>query len=453
MRKFLFYLALLLVGCGGSLGGDIAVPVSGQPSVPPVSKHFPEIIDLALSPDTVTYMEGNGNAGVTAEITFRDGGQDLQTLWIRMPDGTTIEFQESFDTETGTFVENFAVSSERIGALTVEFWLVDKAGDSSIHRFAEFSVTWNAQSSDWTSRLSGLPYALNDVIWDGSVFVAVGNGGTILTSADGIDWVARDSTSDANLNAVAAHGPDILAVGDFTVLLSTDHGENWIAKAGPDHIGLAAVAVNSSHVVVAGNVPDLFGSLIRISADRGDTWQDADINCGFFCGFFADLYYRDGLFVATTDRFSSDGRVIVSTDGVSWTAILVAEQAGLFAIVHDGSKYIVSGGNGAVFTSFDAFNWMEMQTPVADVDYLSGAWNGSKLVFAGGYSWRFYSRGITPQFEVPVGIASTDGGASWEIFNIDGDYQSCGMAFGNGRFVSVGQSTTASGEGAIYTAE
>ncbi|NNC57217.1 MAG: hypothetical protein HKO12_06630 [Woeseiaceae bacterium] len=418
-----------------------------------IIRHAPEISNLQLSPDSALYREGNGSIVVTAEITFRDAGRDLQTLWIQLPDGTSIEFDEPIATETGTLTKDFTISTETVGALAVEFWLVDKAGESSTHHSTEFIVTWNAQSSDWSSRLSGLPYALHDVIWDGSAFVAVGDSGAVLTSADGIDWVTRLSGIDADLNAVAAYGSDIFAVGFETVLHSTDHGATWVAKAAPAYIVLSAVAINSSHVVVAGNVPDLFGSLIYISADRGDTWQDTSINCGYFCGLFADLYYRDGLFIAATTGFGSGGRAMVSSDAAVWTVIFYDEGAGLFAIVHDGSQYVVSGGNGAVFKSFDGLNWTKTHPLVADVDYLSGAWNGSKLVLAGGYSWRYYSRRVVPPLEVPVGISSTDGGVTWEVFNIDGNYQSSGMAFGNGRFVSVGQSAPVSGEGAIYTAD
>ena len=48
---------------------------------------------------------------------------------------------------------------------------------------------------------------------------------------------------------------------------------------------------------------------------------------------------------------------------------------------------------------------------------------------------------------------TTDGGVSWEIFNIGGNYESRGLAHGNGQFVSVGQTSPVSGEGAIYTAD
>jgi hypothetical protein len=56
-------------------------------------------------------------------------------------------------------------------------------------------------------------------------------------------------------------------------------------------------------------------------------------------------------------------------------------------------------------------------------------------------------------FDVPAGISSTDGGMTWEFFDIDDSYESLGLAWGNGRFVSVGRELQFEGEGAIYTAD
>ena len=83
-----------------------------------------------------------------------------------------------------------------------------------------------------------------------------------------------------------------------------------------------------------------------------------------------------------------------------------------------------------------------------DVDYGSAAWDGSRLVLAGGVSHQYWQDGKWR----PSGISSTDGGASWDIFDIDSNYESSGIAWGNGRFVSVGTSVL-SDEGAIYTTD
>ena len=459
MRKFLFLLALLLAACGGNGPEPLAIPDAAQPPAqpPPVTpppaqppvQHAPEITSLVLSPDTVDYVEGNDTVVVSAEISFRDAGSDLQALWVKMPDGTAIEFDASFATETGTFAEDLVMSTKTLGSFLVEFWLVDQAGDRSMHRIGWFSVAWKTQSSDWTNRLSGLSHALNDVIWDGDVFVAVGDAGTILTSVDGIDWVAKQSGTTAGLNAVASYGPEIFAVGDETVLLSTDHGESWSEKE--KHFvltDLRAVDITSSQVVVSGFSYGLAGGIISRSEDRGDTWHFADIWSA------GDIIYRNGRYVAPIGNyFSSRARVAVSSDGSMWNEIIVRDEgAGLFAIVHDGSQFIAAGSGGAVFTSLDGINWTELETSVPVVSYMGAAWSGSRLVLAGGSMCGLLYPCTASLGEVPVGISSTDGGLSWEMFNIDGDYRSHGLAWGDGRFVSVGW-TPDPYQGAIYTSD
>jgi len=447
MRKYFFFLAFILVACVNN-GDDGSTDTGGGL---PAATHVPEITGFALSPDTATYMDGDGTIVVTAEVSVRDTGLDIQTLWVRMPDGTTVELGVSLATETGTFTKDIPMPTNQIGALSVEFWLKDAAGGSSDPVTVPFHVVADVQVNDWTNRVSGLPYALNDVVWDGSFFIAVGNGGLVLTSADGIDWAERESATDANLNAVAACGPDIMAVGDgYVVLLSTEHGDTWVTKvsASGSYSNVLAIACNSTQVVIGGFSYGLAAPFINISEDRGDTWHYVGTWHPAKVAAPADLIYSNGLFITVTTRVDpglNEPWIVLSPDGWSWNSIPVLDwPVDFYTIIHDGNRFIIAGENSTVLASFDGFNWTELQTPGADVIYLSAAWNGSKLVLAGGSD--------SPS-EPPLGIASIDSGVTWEVFNIDGNYESRGMTFGNGHFVSVGQSAPLSGEGAIYTAE
>ena len=454
MRKFPLVLALILAaGCGGDGGSLAPIPQPDQLAPQPV-QHAPEILDLNLAPDSAEYMQEDGSVVVTAEITFRDAGRDIETLWIRMPDGTSMSFAETQATESGTCTEVFVMSTETVGAFDVEIWLVDQAGDSSDYRYAEFRVVADAQSSDWTNRVSGLPHALSDVIWDGDAFIAVGYGGTVLTSADGIAWLAIESGTGADLNDVAFYGSDIFAVGDEIILHSTDHGTSWTVKDRPAEAAFEGVAINASQVVIGGQHMEWNTAIVLISEDRGDTWRAVDSwpREGLHMN---DLVYQDGLFVAPTPYFG-EAWVTVSSDGKVWNEAAVSDERNWTSdtIIHDGSQFILAGTDGTVFTSFDGFNWTRLQTPVRDVSYTSAAWSGSKLVIAGAYmSWCGWIWPCDEPFDVPAGISSTDGGMTWELFDIDENYESSGLAWGNGRFVSVGQKPQFEGEGAIYTAD
>jgi hypothetical protein len=101
-------------------------------------------------------MEGDGSIVVTAEFAFTDLGQDIQTLQVKMSDGTSLEIPlaESVDTVSGTLAEGFGMSTEAIGAFNVELWLVDKAGDSSSHVTAEFKVEPSTGPDDFPIRIT-----------------------------------------------------------------------------------------------------------------------------------------------------------------------------------------------------------------------------------------------------------------------------------------------------------
>lgn len=143
--------------------------------------------------------------------------------------------------------------------------------------------------------------------------------------------------------------------------------------------------------------------------------------------------------------------VIVSTDGKQWTEMGVEDVNTELndVIVHDDTQYFVVGRDGTVFSSFDAFNWTELSAPLAGVYFRGAAWNGTRLILAGGVDSYHDRHDGTYR---PIGISSSDGGGSWDTFGIDSSYVSEGIAWGNGRFVSVG-TLVVSDEGAIYTTD
>jgi ribosomal protein L27 len=453
MRKSLFVLLLLLAACGND--GTGSSPSGGGGS--PLAQHVPEITSLTLSPNKASYMEGNGEVTVSAQLTFLDMGKDVQTLWVQMPDGQRLQFSQATGMTTGTLTEQFNVSTATVGELALEVWVVDKAGYSSFHTGSSFAVVVDVLPSEWTSRLSGLPFALNDVVWNGTNFVAVGDGGKILTSTDGVAWVERQSGTDVDLGDLAFYGSEIVAVGsDATVLLSVDDGVNWTTKHSASRVSLSGVAINAALIVAGGMDLETGNAFIVRSLDRGTSWAGVE-SWPRADHFVRDIVYANGLFVAGTyaydNDWTSDARVMVSADGGIWHEVIVQEDVEeIHAVWYCGSQFIAAGTDSTLFASLDGYKWTKLHTPVDRVDYLSAAWNGSRLIVAGGITWWYWWLG-TPAFERPAGLSSVDGGVAWEIFNIDGYYQSNGMAWGNGRFVSVGQSTPNSGLGAIYTSD
>ncbi len=77
---------------------------------------------------------------------------------------------------------------------------------------------------------------LNDVVWTGEKFIAVGDGGTIYTSNDserGIVWEkVEDIQNNYNFNMVSSHEDYIIAYSqnENAVLISDDGGKSWVQK-------------------------------------------------------------------------------------------------------------------------------------------------------------------------------------------------------------------------------
>ena len=72
--------------------------------------------------------------------------------------------------------------------------------------------------------------SLNSVAWSGTQFVAVGAGGTILTSPDGMTWTAQNSGTTNQLSGITWSGAQFVAVGDFGNILTSPDGVTWTAQ-------------------------------------------------------------------------------------------------------------------------------------------------------------------------------------------------------------------------------
>jgi hypothetical protein len=88
-------------------------------------------------------------------------------------------------------------------------WLVAVGGN----------VYTSTDGASWevARRPSGTP-ALTAVTWTGHAFLAVGRGGTILSSRDGLDWAAERSGTATDLLGVAAGPSSAVAVGPISLL-------------------------------------------------------------------------------------------------------------------------------------------------------------------------------------------------------------------------------------------
>jgi hypothetical protein len=212
------------------------------------------------------------------------------------------------------------------------------AGDRELLVHSEDLVTWNGTTSGHAS--------INDVVWTGGQFVAVGNNGTVKTSPDGETWTLRTTGLDADMNmrSVAWNGSVLTAVGRDAdtekplVLVSSD-GSSWTQRsmaALPD-FDLYAVEWTGSAFVAMGK----FGHTL-VSAD-GTTWSHYKVDAYIIHGLCWDGSYLVAVGVGGEIFRTAE---TVPDEEADWTRIFASDRATFIHDIATGETLAVAVGDG-----------------------------------------------------------------------------------------------------------
>lgn len=261
---------------------------------------------------------------------------------------------------------------------------------------ADGTDAYIATSTDgvtWTERTNPKNFALNAVCWTGSLLVAVGNAdGTdayIITSTDGITWTERTNPKNFALYDVIWTGSILVAVGaaDGTdaYIVTSSNGTSWAEKSNPKNFALNGVVWNGSLLAAVG-AADGTDAYIATSPD-GTTWTEQtnvkNVQLNAIC-------WTGTLLVAVGDDTGATGPYITtSADGETWAERRVDNPLGfnLYDILWTGSVLLAVGeatGTAAfLLTSYDGINWPTEITNPKNFDLNGICWNGSLLVAVG----------------------------------------------------------------------
>ena len=94
---------------------------------------------------------------------------------------------------------------------------------------------------------------LFDVAWGGGTFVAVGSGGSVLTSATGDHWQEQSSGTSLDLHGVRFTGEEFVAVGEGGAALISDDGLSWRSIGPAGEGSLRDVVQPVSEMTVVGD--------------------------------------------------------------------------------------------------------------------------------------------------------------------------------------------------------
>jgi bacillopeptidase F len=135
---------------------------------------------------------------------------------------------------------------------------------------------WTSETGnvlEWTRRDDGTLPGLNDVIWTGDRFIAVGDLGTVLQSADGLEWSSVSTRTHFHLRAIHEHNGQVVVMGDYLTILGAStpealppvqriSGENRFATA--IEISQQGWADNSSPYVLLARSHDFADALAGV---------------------------------------------------------------------------------------------------------------------------------------------------------------------------------------------
>jgi len=183
---------------------------------------------VSTSPDGVTWTQRTG--GFQGNIIY--GGTYGNSTHLLV--GENAKYSWSVDGSTFTS-----------SAASISIWSVTSAASGQILAAVYGNNTWvvgggigqiatspSTAKDTWTKRTPGFTTAqpVEDIVYDGSKFIAFAGGGAIRTSPDAITWTARTSNTSNDINA-AAYGDGItVAVGGTSTVITSDNRTNIVAQ-------------------------------------------------------------------------------------------------------------------------------------------------------------------------------------------------------------------------------
>lgn len=301
----------------------------------------------------------------------------------------------------------------------------------------------------WTTVRENLDLYLRDVAAapDGDAFVATGQLGDLVRSADGVNWrrlamTYPEATTPPDLRALIRTKHGLIAAGPPGAVLRSDaSGERWtVAQWTSLEAGHAFPALLFDHRRDALVALEAHGAM-RVSHDAGGQWRQID--AGLEGEFWQGDTLEDTGVMLVAGRAGAAAR---STDaGARWSAIDAGTDQDLFGVFADDATatFFLTGANGTLRRSTDGgLTWSSVVSGTTQPlrrmlrDPRSGALicfgGGGALLRSGdaGGTWQPANSGVDVElrkglFDPRTGslliagrtgvvLRSTDGGRRWD---------------------------------------
>lgn len=275
------------------------------------------------------------------------------------------------------------------------------------------TIIYSTDAANWTvtptitidtPNISGFTPELRAVTWTGSQFIVVGESGVVATSPNGISWTVQPSPTSDSLTAIASHGGLIVAAtspysGSVGVLMTSTDGISWTTRVSP--LGLA---VNS--IVYAGGKWVVAGFYKSMTSIDGEIWTEGPGTIGVL----TSVVHNGTEYVATGIDRNSIGAVFASSDGLNWTVRNVTANVTAAARSPDG-RMVAVGNTDSSRTSVDGITW-DFGHLDSNYPFLDLTWSPKLNSFVG-----------LVQVAANQDIYTSADGKNWQVL---GNYAPCG---------------------------
>jgi hypothetical protein len=226
-------------------------------------------------------------------------------------------------------------------------------GDNGFISISNNAVTWTEQTSNTSTQLNSVAspasswgsggWSDNVLPWDYTFFVAAGNDGNIVTSANGVIWTAQFSNIISNINGLTSDGINVIGVSSNGIIISSEDTITWNLVPTGITSNLYAAASTGPVLdfmsVIVGEDGTILRSIDAINVTIDTTQVASDIYDVTF-----SLYLN--LFVAV----GQSGLIMTSSTVNPYQTITAISDSGYISSSYDGNVWsdgsIINGNFG-----------------------------------------------------------------------------------------------------------
>jgi hypothetical protein len=234
------------------------------------------------------------------------------------------------------------------------------------------TILTSPDGQTWTARVSALNDSFDKVAYLNGNWIVMGGSGSaenLLTSPDGITWTAR--TAGTAIFNYAAYGAGVyVVVGNGGAVFSSPDLVTWTSQS--------AGATTYNDVIFANGIFVAVGSNIIRSSTDGITWTQRSTLANFNRVIYANSVFVVGGFDSLTP---ANGVIVTSTDGITWsTRVSGSGGGGVFDITWNGSLFVTAGSTGSIRTSPDGTTWTTRSPGDTSIFLNAVSWSGTRFV-------------------------------------------------------------------------